>query len=647
MLSLMQWLSRELESVQTGPVVLTWKQMKDLHRIALLRAPFFWAPMSRDQAREAWREDILTWEDLKNKKTLKKAWNRFDELAKDEKKYRKQLDKTIDKYAKYLNEKNATNRSLHISSALSALNERLEGWEYIDRTYALLPNVCPLVLNLCNSKNQKALAAWNRIQIMNNWKRLDVFPQSAVDSAWRAWWYLASCWKWYSNIFEKLLVENTKMTQSQAKSMVNTVVIAWTLLAWYFLFTKKEWDSRKFSFPSFKTLLWLAAIPVVGNWASQAFTWNSLLDNFSRLWRRWELPWSSSDNLEAHEQGASQLAMWQFVLLWVPKNVLQSCGTFNSSNKLIKIDLWWLLKYFWEAEANPNISSDDRARFWMQKIAIEKIKNDDWASIALNNYIAGLWISKGDLNGQGTIDDRLSDSRAKYERMLDYISARGFLIDPSKKEKVMDALTKEKDVDDKLFDKLKEEWCFTLDPKDSRYEELIKLNVSNEKKIRFYEAYKKLCDEWTEYGNIKLEVVDGKIQITSWSKSSTDQHKILLNPDNKIDNLVNAWGVNIEFKTEEELIRMWLFINYLRSTWWKEPTDAGHKKNPFVLDSPAKLWDDIKFVWPGDNKKTVLSSAVPFFSEMARKFPTIEEGNKREFLVNYLNNLWEKEHTAS
>jgi hypothetical protein len=51
----------------------------------------------------------------------------------------------------------------------------------------------------------------------------------------------------------------------------------------------------------------------------------------------------------------------------------------------------------------------------------------------------------------------LSDSRAKYERMLDYISARGFLIDPSKKEKVMDALTKEKEVDDKLFDKLKEE----------------------------------------------------------------------------------------------------------------------------------------------------------------------------------------------
>ena len=167
------------------------------------------------------------------------------------------------------------------------------------------------------------------------------------------------------------------------------------------------------------------------------------------------------------------------------------------------------------------------------------------------------------------------------------------------------------------------------------------------KKIKFYEAYKKLCDEWTEYGNIKLEVVNNQIQITSWAKSSTEEYKILLNPDNKIDNLVNAWGVNIEFGTEEELIRMWLFINYLRSTWWKESTDGQHQKDPFVLDSPLKLWDDIRFVAPGNERKTVLSSAVPFFSDMARKFPTIEKDNNREFLVKYLNKLWEKEHTSS
>ena len=201
-------------------------------------------------------------------------------------------------------------------------------------------------------------------------------------------------------------------------------------------------------------------------------------------------------------------------------------------------------------------------------------------------------------------------------------------------------------IGDKVFDKLKEEGCFIPNPEDSRYKEISKLNVSNEKKIKVYEAYKKLCDEWTEYGNIKLEVVNDKIQITSWEKSSTEEHKILLNMDNTIDNLVNAWGDKIKFGTEEELIRMWLFVNYLRTTWWKESTDAAHKKDPFVLGSPLKLWDDIQFMAPWEAKK-VLSSAVPFFSEMAKKFPTIEEGNKREFLVKYLNNLWEKEHTTS
>jgi hypothetical protein len=43
---------------------------------------------------------------------------------------------------------------------------------------------------------------------------------------------------------------------------------------------------------------------------------------------------------------------------------------------------------------------------------------------------------------------------------------------------------------------------------------------------------------------------------------------------------------------------------------------------------------------------TVLSSMAPFFSEMARKFPTIESNNNRKFLVNYLNELWVKEHTS-
>ena len=117
-----------------------------------------------------------------------------------------------------------------------------------------------------------------------------------------------------------------------------------------------------------------------------------------------------------------------------------------------------------------------------------------------------------------------------------------------------------------------------------------------------------------------------------------------MNTDNTIDNLVNAWGTKLEFKSEEELLRMWLFINYLRSTWWKETPDAQHKKNPFVLSGGIKFWEDLQFMKPWENKDTVLSSMVPFFSEMASKFPTIEARANREFLKDYLNKLWENEH---
>ena len=640
MLSLMQWLSAELQSVWTGPVALTWEQMKKLNRITLLRAPFFWAPMSRDQAREAWRDDIVTWEDLKNKKTIREARRRLRREAKAEKSYRKELDKLIAEEAKYLNEKNLTNRSLHITRWLWLLNERLEAWEYIDHTYALLPNVSPLVLNLCSKENQKALACWNRIQVMHNWRQIEVYPQSMVTSAWRAWEYFASCWTWYSNIFEKFLVENTKMTQWQASSMINMWLIAWALTAWYFLFTKKEWWERKFAFPSLWKLAWLIWIPILANYASQMTTWNSLLDNLSRLWRTWEFPWSSSESLPTSEQFASQQVMWQFVLLWVPKKAIKQYWTFTNW-KLVKLNLWNYTNYLWLLENDQSISADLRTRYWMQRLAVERIMKDNWASIALNNYIASLWITKSELeaDGDGVLDDRLSETRARYQKMLDYVSARWLEIDASKKDKVLDAL-KEKDVDDKLFDKLKEEWCFIPNPNDERYKEISKLNISNEKKIKICEAFKKLSDEWTKFGQIKLEVVNNQIQLTSWA----EEHKILLNTDNTIDNLVNAWGTKLEFKSEEELLRMWLFINYLRSTWWKETPDAQHKKNPFVLSGGIKFWEDLQFMKPWENKDTVLSSMVPFFSEMASKFPTIEAKANREFLKDYLNKLWENEH---
>ena len=208
----------------------------------------------------------------------------------------------------------------------------------------------------------------------------------------------------------------------------------------------------------------------------------------------------------------------------------------------------------------------------------------------------------------------------------------------------MDALTKEKDVDDDLFDKLKEEWCFIPNPEDSRYKEILKLNVSNEKKIKLYEAYKKLCDEWNDFGTINLEVVNNnKIKLTS-----CNGQEILLNPNYTIDNLKNDQevGWEIVFKSEEELLRMWLFINYMKSTKWDRNVKAEYAKGPFVLSWGIKFWEDIQFMGLNENgsPETVLSSMIPFFSDMAKNFPTIESNANRKFLVKYLNKLWEKDH---
>jgi hypothetical protein len=92
------------------------------------------------------------------------------------------------------------------------------------------------------------------------------------------------------------------------------------------------------------------------------------------------------------------------------------------------------------------------------------------------------------------------------------------------------------------------------------------------------------------------------------------------------------------------LIRTGLFINHLKKTLWNENAKKGIDNKPFVLGSSLKLWDDIQFLKPSE-PITVLSSMTPFFSEMARKFPTIEDKNNRQFLVDYLNKLWAEDHT--
>jgi hypothetical protein len=446
------------------------------------------------------------------------------------------------------------------------------------------------------------------------------------------------------------------MSHEQARNMVSTLwsfwMIAWVIWIWYWLFTKEENGSRKFSFPSLWKLWAVIGIPMLLNYTSQATTWNWILDNLARLWKTWEFPWSSSESLSTTEAVASQQAMWQFVLLWIPKRFIKKYWTFDSG-KMTKINVDWLVEYFEEIEKKPDwLSSEERARAWAQRIALQRISKDDAAKIALNNYVARLWITKSSLDADPdwTLNERLWEAAGKYEKLLSYTESRWLIIASDKKDKVVDALFKEKKLDDKVFDKLMEEWCFAPNPDDYRFKEIAKLNISNEKKFKFSEAYEKIKKESTKYGNISLKVEGWKVKLTSW-----DNKEILLNPDLTIDGFTYSDRESkVKLKDEEELLRVWLLVNTLRSTdrdesVWKETPvakDWDETKWPFAISSWIKIWWDIEFR-KHNGEKVVISSCIPFFSEMASKYPTIEVASNREFFVKYLNKLWIQDHPVT
>ena len=323
--------------------------MKKLNRISLLRAPFFWAPLTNRAAEEAWRPDITTWEDLMNPKSLRKATREMKRMARQERKMKKKYQKYVDARTEYLNAKNSTNYELNKIAYLNQINEVLENWTYINQSFAFMPEVSPLILNLCQKGNIQRLSSWQCVQLKDaNNKTINIFTESWSAWARSATGYLSSWWG-YSNIAEKWLTEHTKMSQWQARNMLGTLwtfwLVAWVVWVWYRLFTKKEWDSRKFSLPSIWKLAAVIWLPMALNYTSQAATWSWILENLTRMWRTWEFPWSTPDNLNWTEVLASQQAMGQFVLLWIPKTDIRTYWTFESSGKMTKIDVWWMIWY--------------------------------------------------------------------------------------------------------------------------------------------------------------------------------------------------------------------------------------------------------------------------------------------------------------
>jgi hypothetical protein len=86
-------------------------------------------------------------------------------------------------------------------------------------------------------------------------------------------------------------------------------------------------------------------------------------------------------------------------------------------------------------------------------------------------------------------------------------------------------------------------------------------------------------------------------------------------------------------------------VNLIKAQCWDETPEAIKKDAPFELTWWVKFWESVQFA-KHDWSKVVLSSFLPFISEMASNHPTVEKDNNRQFFVEYLNKLWKSDHTS-
>ena len=129
--------------------------------------------------------------------------------------------------------------------------------------------------------------------------------------------------------------------------------------------------------------------------------------------------------------------------------------------------------------------------------------------------------------------------------------------------------------------------------------------------------------------------------------------EVKLNIKNKtLNGLVNTVGSEIPFETAEEALRVGFLILTLK---WKIISQELHsdklKKEdsgwPFDLsDGISQIWNgiwSIVFKEAGGTQRVVMGDMIPFWSTMDRKYPTIEKGDNRKFLIAHLNKIWELE----
>ncbi len=242
-----------------------------------------------------------------------------------------------------------------------------------------------------------------------------------------------------------------------------------------------------------------------------------------------------------------------------------------------------------------------------------------------------------------TLDELLYQNSNNRKILETYMETNNLMIAPGKKEELMSKIISKGTVlTDPIMVSLKDDGL--LIPNIPENAEIAKLDLTPDQKQALEEAFRNLSKK-SEFKNIQLSALsDQEIMLKS------DSGEIVLNAKTlTIPGLVNSAGQKLQMENHKELLHIGLFINQTKAKFWKEIPDLTKKQDkdgrPFAQphgQNNFTAWQGIIFKGALSTEE-VLTSTYPWWDEM-NKYPTIEKGDGRDFLINYLNTQWKKDH---
>lgn len=566
-----------------------------------------------------------------------------------EKKAAKDLKKIAKLQEELARVSNHNNYNLLKANSLASINTLLQNWTYLDAKLQL-PREQKFALELY--KNREKLRSDKRVSLTIDGSTVEVYNWSMLREALTVWTKIDNC-NQPVNIVEKLLVENTKMSLDQARFTTKAITTVGVLagafygLKWLLGDKDKEWN-RSFGL-SPKKLITTAAVLFGGNALTQAATGKWALDLINEFRKTGNNPFTSGTYEKAKpieqitlDQTASQMA-----LLGVPYAQLAQF-TAPKSWPVSSIDLVALQRYY-EAQitqARAANLQEQVNQLWAQLSAIKDIINNPNATQQINQTLTSMNLQAQDLanpdNAAMTLDELLYKNSNNRKILEQYMETNNLIIAPWKKDEIRaKIIAKGSVLTESAMLSLKDDGL--LIPNIPANTEIQKLTISPSKKQALESALRKFWES-SEFNNIKLTALD-----TQQIKIQSDSKEVVINPETlTIPGFIGSDGSEIQLQDHEELLHVALFINQTKAKFWNQMPDHTKKldtQRPFSQPSGRENFKGRQgIIFKGAlSTENFLGSSLPWISEM-NQYPTIEKGDTRDHLINYLNKERKKDH---